>query len=536
MKKISFLFAFILVLFLSSCAKKGRPSGGPKDEEAPLFVTANPPYETINFDTDEIKLYFNEYVKLKDLNKQLVISPPLNPSYPPLISPQGTASKYITIKILDTLQTNTTYTFDFGNSIEDNNESNVLERFKYVFSTGTYIDSLSLKGSVKNSYLSEDVKDIKMLLYKLDTSYTDSIVYKEKPSYVASTLDSSNYKFTNLKSGKYLLLAIEDAASDYLFDPKRDKIGFYKDTIQLPKDSVLTTPISLFREVLPYKFLRGKELKKGQLTFGYEGNADSLKIEVLSEVPDDFRMISIKEKNKDTINTWHTLVEKDSLLFKLTNGKDIDTAKVFLRKKKLDSLELSVSVAGTLNHLDTLFFSSNHPIVKVDTSKISFLDIDTLRVPYATFISKKDNQVGILFEKKLSSSYRIDAFPGAFTDLFNQENDTLKASFRTKSLEDYGDIIISVLNAKSIPVIIQITDTKDKTIVQKKVYESSTVLFQFLPPKDYKIRIIYDTNDNGKWDTGNFLSRTKPELVEYHPETQSVRANWSLNASIVIKQ
>ena len=127
------------------CAKKGRPSGGPKDEDAPLFVVANPAHESTNFDKDEIRIYFNEFIKLRDLNKQLIVSPPLNPKNPSLITPQGSPSEYITIKILDTLKKNTTYIFDFGNSVEDNNESNQLERFKYVFSTGNYIDSLDFE-------------------------------------------------------------------------------------------------------------------------------------------------------------------------------------------------------------------------------------------------------------------------------------------------------------------------------------------------------------------------------------------------------
>ena len=273
MRKIHFLLFAFLVLFFSQCAKKGRPGGGPKDEDAPLFVTANPPYESINFDKNEINIYFNEYIKLKDLNKQLIISPPLNPANPSLISPQGSPSKFINIKILDTLKENSTYIFDFGNSVQDNNESNVLERFKYVFSTGTYIDSLTLEGNVKNAFKSDDLKNIKLLLYRLDSSYTDSAVYKRKPDYVTSSLDTSNYKFSNLRKGNYLLVALNDERSDYLFNPKTDEIGFLKDTISLPRDSILKDIISIFKEELPYKFKRGKEISKGQLILGYEGKA-----------------------------------------------------------------------------------------------------------------------------------------------------------------------------------------------------------------------------------------------------------------------
>lgn len=536
LKKLHFLFLFIIALSFSFCAKKGRPSGGPKDEQAPIFVVADPPYETINFDKREIRLYFDEYITLKDLNKQLIISPPLNPNNPSLITPQGSPSKYISIKLLDTLQENTTYTFDFGNSVQDNNEGNKIARFKYVFSTGDYIDSLTLRGSVKNSYSSDKIKDIKLLLYRLDSTYTDSTVYKQKPNYVTSTLDTSNYKFTNVKEGAYFLVALKDAASDYIFNPKADEIGFYKDTINLPRDSVLINPISLFKEIIPYSFKRAKESRKGQLLFSYEGKADGMKVEVLSDVPDDFKTVAHFEKDKDTLNVWHSPIERDSLVFKVIRGNSIDTATVRLRKKTLDSLNISPVTRGVLDYKDTLFFNTNNPIVRIDTTKILLVDKDTIKVPYTPFISPKENKVGIVFDKKFSQNYNFEMYPSAMTDIFNYANkDTIRNQFRTKSLEDYGEIIVSVINPQSKPAIIQLTDTNDKTVTQEIVDSNKTITFKYLAPKTYKIRVIYDENKNGKWDTGDFLLKREAELVEYFPEEQPVRPNWTLNAIITIK-
>ncbi|MGK0252556.1 MAG: hypothetical protein ACI81G_001996, partial [Gammaproteobacteria bacterium] len=132
-------------LVLVNCAKRGSPNGGAMDSLPPVFIKADPPNFTTNFDDTEIKIYFDEYVKLKDYQKQLIISPPLTNS---IISPQGSAAKYITIDIKDTLQPNTTYVFNFGQSIVDNNESNPYAYFKYILSTGDYIDSLSVKGDI----------------------------------------------------------------------------------------------------------------------------------------------------------------------------------------------------------------------------------------------------------------------------------------------------------------------------------------------------------------------------------------------------
>ena len=536
LKKIQSLFLIVLVLSFSQCAKKGRPSGGPKDEDAPLFVTADPPYESINFNKDEINIYFDEYIKLKDINKQLIISPPLNPNNPSLISPQGSPSKYISIKILDTLLANSTYIFDFGNSVQDNNESNTLERFKYVFSTGKYIDSLTLEGNVKNSFKSENIENIKLLLYRLDSSYTDSAIYKRKPDYVTSTLDSSNYKFSNLRKGNYLLVALKDLRSDYIFNPKTDEIGFLKDTISLPRDSIVGSVVSIFKEELPYIFKRGKELRKGQLIFGYEGKTSNLKIETLSSVPDDFQTIIFPEKGKDTLNLWHSPIEKDSLIFKVSNNNSsIDTVIVKLRKKKIDSLEIKKLTSGVLDYNDTLFFATNNPIVKLDISKINFVDADSTSIPFSPFISKKESKFGFIFEKKFKTSYNLNLYPNALTDIFKTSNDTIKYRFRTRSLEDYGEIVLVIQNPKMTPVIIQLIETNDKTVAQEITSSSETISFKYLTPKKYKIRIIYDTNNNGKWDTGSYLQKQQPEPVEYFSEIQEVRANWLLNEVIKIK-
>lgn len=536
LRKIQHLFLIFLVLSFSQCAKKGRPDGGPMDEDAPIFVTANPPYETINFDKKEINIYFNEYIKLKDLNKQLIISPPLNPENPPLISPQGTPSKFINIKILDTLKENSTYIFDFGNSVQDNNESNTLERFKYIFSTGNYIDSLSLSGNVKNAFISKSVEDIKLLLYRLDSSYTDSAVYNRKPDYVTSSLDSSNYQFTNLRKGNYLLVALDDVRSDYIFNPETDKIGFLNDTITLPRDSIINHTISIFKEELPYIFRRGKEIRKGQLIFGYKGKPKNLTVETLSAVPDNFKTIIFPEKGKDTLNLWHSLIEKDSLIFKISDNIISDTVTVKLRKKELDSLKVNEITGGILNLKDTLFFLTNNPVVSIDTSRINFKQSDSINFPYEAFISKKENKIGFLFEKKYKKSYKINLYPNALTDIFNTTNDTISSLFRTRGTEDYGEISVTIQNPKKIPVIIQLTDINDATIVQETCSENKNISFDLLIPQKYKIRIIYDSNQNGIWDTGSYLEKKQPEHVEYFPETQEVRANWLLPIVLTIKE
>ncbi len=528
------LFLLLSITLISSCAKTGRPDGGPKDELAPLFVTSNPPYESINFKNKEIKLEFNEFIKLKDLNKQLVVSPPLKT--PLLVTPQGTASKFLKIKILDTLAENTTYIFNFGNAIEDNNESNKLEGFKYVFSTGNYIDSLKATGTVTDAFLKKEPKKTNIVLYRIDSTFTDSIIYKKQPNYVTTALDTTKFNFTNLKEGKYLLLALEESSNDYIFDPRNDKIGFYRDTITLPKDSILKKPIRLFKEIQEYRFRRAKEVSKGKIEFGYEGKIKDLKVKLLSTVPDSFKSVSRFEIDKDTLNYWYTPIAADSLNFIISNDSFLDTVTVQFRKKKLDSLNIKPSTSGTLHFRDTFFIKSNNPIIKIDTSKIVFINKDTLKVKYSNFISEKENKIGFLFDKVQKEKYTIKALPGSFTDIYNTKNDSLNYNFNTVELEDYGRITLNIVNTDSKNLIIDLLSGKDndEIIERRYIKTSETIVFNLLEPNTYNVRAIIDKNNNKKWDTGNYLQKIAPETIIYYKEELKLRANHFLEGNTFI--
>ena len=207
--------AFLFILSFTDCAKRGRPTGGLKDSIPPVIIKSSPENYRINFNENEIKIYFDEYIKLKDLNKELIISPPFKNQ--PNITPLST-SKYIKIKITDTLKENTTYSFNFGKSIVDNNEENAFKYFKYIFSTGDFIDSLSLKGNIKDALLLNPESPTTVMLYEVNETFKDSIIYLEKPTYITTTQDSTQtFELTNLKEGKYLLIALKEKNNDYIF-------------------------------------------------------------------------------------------------------------------------------------------------------------------------------------------------------------------------------------------------------------------------------------------------------------------------------
>ncbi|WP_143102396.1 Ig-like domain-containing protein [Lutibacter maritimus] len=527
---LKLLIVTILYTAFFGCAKRGTPTGGPKDSIPPVLVNAIPKIETINFKENKIKLYFNEYIKIKDVKKNLVISPPQK--YDPIITPAGTASKFITIKILDTLDLNTTYSFNFGNSIVDNNEENKLENFKYVFSTGTFIDSLKLSGKVTNPLIKKSLTNIDVMLYEYNSQFNDSIIYKQKPRYIANTLDSTLFEITNIREGKYLLIALQDANSNKIYNPEIDKIGFIGDTVTLPTDK--TFDFTIFKEIPKLKVIKPKEVNKGHAIFGFEGNANDLIIELLTPTPEDFKSEIVYEKNKDTINYWYTPFETDSLNFKVSKNNYSENFTLSLRSSKTDSLKITPSATGILHLIDTFFVSTNTPIIDFNASLIKITKKDSTEVLFTPIISKSKNKLYLNFEKEINTDYNLEILPKTITDIYQISNDSISYKLKTKSPEDYGTINLSFENSKNTPLIVELLNEKEQVIRKAKTNNQQTISFELLLPGKYLVRVTLDENNNGIWDTGNFLTRKQPETVKFFDQIIELRANYELNETFNI--
>ncbi|MCG2460140.1 Ig-like domain-containing protein [Flavobacteriaceae bacterium F89] len=529
------LFMAFAVIALVQCARRGTPTGGPKDVTPPKLIKAEPKDMTINFKEKKIRLYFDEYIKLKDVQKQLIVSPPLK--YTPIITPQGSPSKYVELTLKDTLKENTTYTLNFGQSIIDNNEGNPNSFLTYVFSTGTYIDSLMVAGAVKDAFKKSADSFISVMLYEMDSTYTDSTIYKRPPNYMTNTLDSAVvFRLKNLKAGKYAMFAIKDEGQNNMFDQKVDKIGFLNDTVTIPTDS--TYLLTLFKEIPNYSVAVPSFTAMNKIIFGYSGNSDEIQITPMSGIPDSVRTMIRKEPNKDTLNFWFTPFDMDSAVFKVTNEKlkIIDTFTVKARKVGIDSLQLAPNQSGTLSFSDPYYITSTTtPIVKIDSSKISLFDKDTTAVNFTVNLDTLSNRMRISFKVEPNEKYNMELLPGAIEDFFGTQNDSLTTSLSTGSYADFGNLKLTVEGGIEFPVIAQLTDEKGELKREIQTGDKSEYEFNNLKPGKYVFRIIFDSNGNGKWDTGNYLERKQPEKVTYFPDVIELRANWEKNQTFILK-
>ena len=520
------ILSFILIaITIASCANRGTPSGGEKDILPPEITKSVPENFSTNFKGDEIRIYFNEYVKIKDLQKQLIVSPPMDNA--PLITPSSTASEYISIKIIDTLEANTTYAFNFGESIVDNNEGNPYPYYRYVFSTGNVIDSLSVKGFVEDALLKEPDTFVSVMLYEVDSTYTDSIVYKEKPRYITNTLDSlTTFSIDNIKAGSYKLIALKDKNSNYKFNQKTDKIGFNEGFITVPSDS--SYRLNLFNEKVNFKGVKPSQDGESRIIFPYEGDYENMRIKVLGETPENYKTRIVKDSETDTLYYWYKpKFEVDTTFFIVTNEKYIDTFKHRFRVIKADSLKMTALTKGIIKYEEDFTMEANIPLAKIDTTKIKLIDKDSLSVPYSVKYDSIFNRYEFPIDKKEGQKYNFTMLPGAFTDFYdNTSLDTLNYAVRTKMKSEYGNIRVNLRNAK-LPLIVQLVNNKGEVLYERYAKESPVVDFSDLEPKQYDLRVIFDTNGNGKYDTGNYLLGIQPERVSYAIKIDEIRAGWS---------
>lgn len=511
-----------------SCAKRGSITGGAKDTIAPTLKYSLPENYSVKFQGTKIKLVFDENIKLKDINKQLIISPPMKNE--PLIIPT-TATKNLTITLKDTLLPNTTYSLNFGQSIADNNEGNPYNQFKYVFSTGDYIDSLALGGRIKDAYDKEVASFVSIMLYEANEKFNDSTIYKENPRYITNTLDSlKTFRLENLKAGKYFLIALKDNNKNNKYNAKSDRIGFNKQIVTVPNDTVFE--LELFKEELPFKAFKPSQVSGNRLVLGFEGkeNSKGEKPKITLKNKDQIiPTIITKLTKKDSLQVWYTPLKVDSLSLNLEKGKYKKDFSFKIKKQKNDTVNLKAVQSGVLNFRDRFTLESNTPLVKFDKSKMKLIDKDSTAVDFTTAYDEYTQELFIDFKIEEAQKYNLKMMPGAVTDFFEKTNDTLSFRTNTKNRADYGNLIVSLKNVNRFPVIIELTDEKGTVVKATEYTESKTEIeFNLLEPFLYTLRAIYDDNKNKEWDTGSYLEKRQAEEVIYFSKEVDVRTNWDV--------
>ncbi|PVV56985.1 Ig-like domain-containing protein [Chryseobacterium sp. HMWF035] len=541
MKRILFLLVFAFLL--QSCARVGSPIGGAKDSLAPKFLSSNIDSSRVNVPRDikQLRIDFDEYITLKDINKNLNISPPIKNIT--RIVPSNIANKFILIQWKDTLQANTTYNFNFGNSIADNNEANILRYYNFAFSTGDKLDDLYVSGDVRDALSIKKASENKFVvgLYQVK----DTINYKQKPYYITKVDDDGYFELNYLAAGKYKIIAFEDENGNSIYDPGKEKVGFQKDPVVVEK-SVSGLNLKLYPSKKPVKYLEMKEAPGGVL-MTFEGKPDEVTVKPLNEKIKEYKITHAPKS--DSVRIWFDAVKSDvgqttnenlKFGYNAAVGKkdSLYNASLFYRYNAKNAMDINSDNGGAmLTPKEDFKILSNYYVDKINTDKWIFrVAGDSLNtVPFTAKISEK-NPYQILVKADFISGkkYQLTIPKETVSSFFAKNYQSKRFDFEVDKVENFGSLKFILQNAPKSSYWLQLLDNSDKVLFQKYT-KGSEVKFDILKPGEYIVRILADNNENGFWDEADFQNETFAEDSYIYYKTAIVRPLWDSNENWDLK-
>ena len=545
--KIPFLKIITVLITLcvfTKCAQISPLTGGARDVTPPKLIQALPLNKALNFKSDIITLQFDEFIQLKDLTNQLLVSPKLKTE--PEIVAEG---KTIKIKLKkEELLPNTTYRFYFGKAIVDAHEGNILSNFDYVFSTTSFIDTLKLTGTILEEFNAKPVADMIVGLYDSNI-IQDSLCYNTTPNYVSRTNENGEFIFENLPYKQFKVIAFTDKNKNYLYDGETEKIAIRTTNLILNKDTSIKLiafqedPSKVFvkKIVSPYYGYSTIILnKKSKIVASGLNNTDAKNLY--------FPLNSIE---RDTIEVYYkTLSDTLKLLSNNLITKKIDTLNIILPKQntKLKKYPLlKFNLTGNNLPLNTnlqLNFLSLIDTLKTNLSKLKITskeDSAIYKMPVnARWITPYKLQLTTKFKPAVNYKLKIDS--AAFYSENKLYNDSVEINFKTETKTDFGKLILKFLLNKKQNYIIQLINDKGQVVrehfLQLGLASSNAVTIDFIDvlPATYKIKIIFDDNEDNKWNTGNYLLKKQPEHIIIYPKAIKIVSDWEVEEEIIIKE
>lgn len=582
-KSLYYIFIIIAAAVMYSCANIGNPSGGPIDKTPPIFMRSNPTPNAVNVKDRKIEIFFDEIVTLKDPSTKIIVSPAQTEM--PRMSALG---RKVTVELVDSLLPNTTYTIDFSNSIQDNNEGNAIDNFAFAFSTGSVIDSMRVSGYVLDSRTLEPMQSV---VVGLQSNLADSAFHKEKLQRVALTNDRGQFTIRNVSPGSYHIFALKDLDRDYKFGNPTEDIAFL-DSIIVPSigtreaadtvyndlneiDTIMraTRPayfpndilLSMFNEDRKSQYLANNlrvDSTRISLTFAAASDTlPSLSIVGRNDVPDQWYTLERSQTN-DTLTYWIRpphLVSADTLMVATTYLRTdtasnlswgTDTLKFTFQRQKAkkkkkneetDSLEqirfmeLHPLANGTQEVYAPLLLQTGTPIERYSREAFHLqrkLQNDTIFYPAEiksialrdSTLNRRDLVLKVDWEPGAAYTLAVDSL--AMTDIYGLQTKPLKVDFNVRKMEEYGNVVFNITAVRD-SAIVELLDGTEKIVLRAPVKNHRAELLNLLPGK-YYARLFIDRNGNGKYDTGNYDMHLQPEETVYYPGAINLKKNWDV--------
>jgi uncharacterized protein (DUF2141 family) len=518
-----------------------QPTGGPKDEIPPELIESYPTNNQKNFKGNSIELIFNEDIKLKDAKDEIIITPSV-----------GKQTKFIAKKrkLIITpefdLVSNTTYSIAFRDGVQDLTEGNPAENLHLAFSTGPTIDSLQINGSIEELFKDKIPQKITVAVYQSDTFN----IFKHQPTYFTKTDKEGNFSIQNLKGGTYYIYSFDDKNKNFLVDSKTEIFGFLTDRYDLTQniDSIKIPITKVDARELAISSI--KNLDKGTI-LRFNKQIDSLKITGLDP---EISIYTFGENKSELIFT-HFFNKSDSIkinlsavdstnqtidstfYIKYTNTKTIESNFATKELKySIDYYNLNLTHSIKFNKLlkpityDSIYIQYDSAIYNTIPNENIKFDILNSTIELQTKIDTT------LINTKTKSIYPFLKYgKGTFISIDNDSSKQIKKDIKILKEEDLGSVEVEVTTDQP-HFEIQIVDVQNNIVQSKRDIKKFT--FIYLEPKEYKVIIHIDTNNNGKWDPGNFNKHIEPEKIILYKSEEGkysfpLRANWTYGPLLI---
>lgn len=513
MRKSSLLL--LLVIAVVGCARQGYPSGGPKDDKAPVAQGTTPGNESRNFTDRQFYIQFDEYVVLKNAEQNVIVSPPMNPK--PEFTTKG---KGILVKIKDTLQPGTTYLFQFKDAIADFTEGNLLPSFEYVFSTGDAMDTMMLSGSVLSARDGRPWKETVTVL-----AYRDGDTV---PSRVTRADKNGRFAFHYIPDGSYRLVALEDKNRDMKVGD--DEPVAWLDQSFRSADSIDSASVARLRISAPeqrrQRVVSSDMPSKGHITIV---TAMPMKHPAVGGEPVE-QWLNAKG---DTLMLWCLNPKCDSTVIVLSDDGLQDTLKLRYRKPRRGSAQteqppLMKSLFGGNNaYYDNLQLVFTNPIIaQSDSLQIELMAMKDSTVSYCQAVLDSSRlRATVKASVKSDEDYRVRIPAGMFTDLYGTLSDSLVFPFKPK---DFAILTVQIDNPTGSPLVVELIDGKDTVVAFRTIQGSGTLRFDHIGAGAYRLRAVVDADGNGRWTEGNYALRRQPEEYFLYGKTLQLRERWEM--------
>ena len=517
-----------IILLCVSCAQVRNPQGGPRDTTGPILVNSSPLPMSTGFNGSWVELEFDEYIQLVNVREQVLISPPL--SEDPDIELKGNKRIFIDFGEQE-LERNRTYSIQFGDAIVDFNERNPLVENTFLFSTGDYIDSLSLSGQVVSARFKDTCEDCMVILADAGP---DSTIYQEKPLYITRTGSDGRFRLDHLRSEAYRIYAFKDMDADLLVDD-RESLAFllemvtpsYADSTTI--ELLLFTPDQTYDQVKTYDWaLDGTRLDL------VSGTRDTLPS---SSGPSMENVVAIQELGgrMDSVRYWFDPPLTGGSSVFVGEGLEQDTIRLG-RTVELETVDRWIEdpmIPNPTAQLELEFFV---PMQVLDTSLIHLQWADSMKVHPDWMIEQKPFfSIATSYAWPMGSAMDLIIEPGAFTDIYGRVNDdTLMYGLDVPEPDDFGLLSLDIsVPDDSLGHVIAFLDSQRLPLETLMTQEDTIWVLKDLEPGTYYLTSFRDEDGDGEWTTGNIQNGRLPEPV-MEPRPIQIRANWELESKVIL--